>query len=251
MSAVVDFFTELWDGRKTKEANVATKKSGSGLVSMKEIGEAIGREESVLAQRQLSDMVSLMGPSALINPSRPSGWADYSEPTFVYWERTAGMASGGASTVPKKVELKRKALDTAAVDPFTESEQGVFARAKAELGYKRPIKPEEKPLYKALARLGIAPFADADVRAYMSSKVTRGFLQSTVWARAPLAEFTGMVPEFAIQRALDIKTECPGATFMVDSLVTRPDPFLIAVLGDEQFVVDVWDEPDFHAKRVY
>lgn len=68
------------------------------------------------------------------------------------------------------------------------------------------------------------------------------------WSSIALRGYSKPVPEFAIQRAVTIKEYCPGVEFFVEELKEESrtlDPFLIARLDDEQFYIDVWDEPEF------
>ncbi len=229
-----------------------------------EMTAALGPTIMAAEQKRLMEAMSLMSQGGLITPSNPQGWgAPARQDEVSYWNGTfpsEPMYVSFGEVVPpgrqsrkaaKPVTLTRTALAPAPADPFTETERDVFDRAKSELGYKRPLKPEEKPLHKALVKLAIAPFDRAVVTAYKASKEERGFASSIVWSRKPLDKYEGMVPEFALQRALDIKKECPKAKFHVDALTKVPDPFLVVTLGDEEFFVDVWMEPDFHAKRVW
>jgi hypothetical protein len=194
--------------------------------------------------------MGLIVPDSAREQRNVSYWSNQypDESMYVSFDEATPPASARQS---KPVTLTRTPLPAAPADPFTETEREVFDKAKAVLGYKRPLKPEEKPLHKALCRLAIAPFDPKVVKDYKDSKESRGYISSTVWQRKPLDKYDGMVPEFALQRALDIKAECPKAKFTVDALTKVPDPFLVVTLGDEEFYVDVWLEPDFHAKRVW
>lgn len=70
------------------------------------------------------------------------------------------------------------------------------------------------------------------------------------WATHPLSSYNDVVPEFALDKAIAIKRECPSAEFYVDQLQEgdqwnpkpRPDPFLLVKLGSETLYLDVWDE---------
>ena len=73
------------------------------------------------------------------------------------------------------------------------------------------------------------------------------------WQRTGIATQLHTVPDFAIARAIAVKKECPEAEMYIDYLTvseyeTRrpdPDPFLVAKLGNEEFYLDVWNEPQF------
>ncbi len=73
------------------------------------------------------------------------------------------------------------------------------------------------------------------------------------WVMVSVANFQGNVPEFALSKALQINREIPRASLNVEYLTettelgTRrePDPFLVAVLDDECYYLDVWDEKEY------
>jgi hypothetical protein len=70
------------------------------------------------------------------------------------------------------------------------------------------------------------------------------------WSEVALAKYGEPVPEYVLNKAIEIKEKCPPATFLVDSLVVREerrtlDPFLIVRQDDETYYVEVWDEPKF------
>lgn len=69
------------------------------------------------------------------------------------------------------------------------------------------------------------------------------------WRREPIQYF-GYIPEFALAKAIQLRELNPSVQFQVDYLdtheqVTYPDPFLVAILGKEEYYIDVWDEPEF------
>lgn len=71
------------------------------------------------------------------------------------------------------------------------------------------------------------------------------------WKRTAIGEFPGNVPEFALRKAVQLKEH--GASIRIDYLeestesIPRrlPDPFLVAILGDETYYIDVWDEKEY------
>jgi hypothetical protein len=83
-----------------------------------------------------------------------------------------------------------------------------------------------------------------------------GDRRTTSWKTAYLRLYGGNVPEFALVRALTIKQELPAAEFLVEQLYTEtqhravpePDPFLVVVLGNERYYIDVWDEKEYEAQ---
>lgn len=85
-------------------------------------------------------------------------------------------------------------------------------------------------------------------------------LQTDRYERNTSFELRDM-PDFAIDRFIAVREACPSASFFVDALHTtdthstsraqarrEADPFLVACLGDEEFYLDVWDEPQFERK---
>jgi hypothetical protein len=80
------------------------------------------------------------------------------------------------------------------------------------------------------------------------------------WRLMKLRSYTAPVPEFVLQKAIEIKRELPEAEFYVDQLAI--DPFLIVSLVDladwstnkdrkldpeTAAYVEVWSEPKFEA----
>lgn len=76
------------------------------------------------------------------------------------------------------------------------------------------------------------------------------------WRQTTINMYYGTVPEFALDRAIRIKSLVPEATVGIDYLVCanehkeRPmrDPFLYVELGNELYYVDVWNEREYEAK---
>ena len=194
------------------------------------------------------------------------------------------------------VKPRRKALEIPAEDVFAGCSAATYAEAEKVLGYKRPLLPHERPLFKALARLGIAPFDQAEVEKYQAEIAKKASERKVVatadsvdgmrvsfwdgsrswrlgsggpfqagdfvgmglrheWQTVAIKDYAGAVPEYAVQRGLDVVRECPGARVAVSHLTAVKDPFLVVYCGDgvnaERFFIDVWDEPDFKAKRAY
>lgn len=73
------------------------------------------------------------------------------------------------------------------------------------------------------------------------------------WHSSPLPDYRGVVPAFALSRALELKQELPEASFGIESLQAythTKDPFLYMDFGDRRYYLDVWDEPKFEGRRV-
>ncbi len=98
-----------------------------------------------------------------------------------------------------------------------------------------------------LTSLGL--FIDKD---YRGTRTTRH------WRRLPIGGYFGSVPDFILNKAVEIKSECPKADIWIDQLIEDreeqprpdPDPFLVVSLGTkESYYIDVWNEKDYEADR--
>lgn len=81
--------------------------------------------------------------------------------------------------------------------------------------------------------------------------IDRGSVTVVRWGCTALRGYEQAVPDFARSKALEIKRACPGVEFFVEELRRDQvviDPFLIAVLGDELFYIEVWGEPEFESQ---
>ena len=66
------------------------------------------------------------------------------------------------------------------------------------------------------------------------------------WERVPLAGYQEDVPLHVLERAVAIKKQLPGAEFYVEQ--RAKDPFLIVKCDEEEYYVEVWQEPRFEAR---
>ena len=73
------------------------------------------------------------------------------------------------------------------------------------------------------------------------------------WVKVPLHQYKLLVPEFALQTALDIKKEYSDVKLYVEELrleKVKLDPFLVAEDPEgNQYYLEVWNEPGFKQKR--
>lgn len=69
-----------------------------------------------------------------------------------------------------------------------------------------------------------------------------------IWVRTGLKSYEQEIPEFVLNKAVQIKKELPDVNLYVEHLVHKPDPFLVAVLDGEEFYVEVWEEPGFEGR---
>jgi hypothetical protein len=128
------------------------------------------------------------------------------------------------------------------------------------------------PLLAALAQLEIEPYNGASVAqykqemlAYAQNEARRMDVAEGIdpdsynarrasWSTRSLDGYAKPVPEFALDKALQIKRACPAATFEIEELTIVPDPFLIVIydtqLGYTRRYIEVWDEPKFEAQNL-
>lgn len=85
--------------------------------------------------------------------------------------------------------------------------------------------------------------------------------RTATWQDIPIEGYRGEIPAFALEPAMEIRARAPNAQLIVVQLfvgtqdeiakrIGEADPFLKAVLGDEEFYFEAWDEPKFTAKRL-
>lgn len=74
---------------------------------------------------------------------------------------------------------------------------------------------------------------------------------SREWKKVSLdSAYDRDIPESALQKVATISEKCPEARFYVLELTNKPDPFLVVTLNEEEYYVDVWDEPGFKAETL-
>lgn len=120
--------------------------------------------------------------------------------------------------------------------------------AVAEIRTRLTLQDVEEGLRDA----GIQIFDNKDVSRY-KAEVREQNWRSGNWDTTPIDGYDQPIPEFAIDTALRVKQAIPEAEFSIEHFVSwnNDDPFLsFKVPGvQRRFVVEVWDEPDFEAKR--
>ena len=174
-----------------------------------------------------------------------------------------------------KEDIKRSTVTT--MDFSEESELTTLAEeAKTLLGY--PVlaalkeKVETTPLMKALAKLEISVLDAESVKLYKEERrdevnkkafaklcaeipdVHNHWYSPFGWTRTKIDEYKFPIPEFVLNKAVQIKKECPEAELYVESLMV--DPFLVAVIPGatrysspkEEAYIEVWDEPKFEGR---
>ena len=171
----------------------------------------------------------------------------------------------------KLTEIERELI--AVLQP-TEISTSIAEEAEAVLGYSR-LKQEHKeptsPLRSEMAKLQIEVLKDSSVKRYQlerlkehaTEKFNEWLSAATIdnlssitlpaWHHRKIEEYSEPIPEFVLNKAIQIKKAIPDAVILIESLEDYPDPFLIVALKDprysyiykEQVYVEVWKEPKF------
>lgn len=181
------------------------------------------------------------------------------------WDEPGGeLLSNAPSSEPDRKLIPR--LGVALIDEG-ETEAALAKEAEALLGYnvlRRKLKIPGK-LGEVLACLDIEPLNSEAVEKYKSDMVLwrkkqlviehEGVVQvgaryriDVSWCRVMLGDCQNEVPLFALRKAVQVKKACPEAMLQVDELVEEKkliDPFLVAILDDECYYLEVWKEPKF------
>jgi len=80
----------------------------------------------------------------------------------------------------------------------------------------------------------------------LSKWVSGWGMTAASWSHTDLKKYDRPIPEFVLDKAIRIKEALPEVEFRVQHLNdARYDPFLVAILGDEIYYIDAWDEPRF------
>lgn len=75
-----------------------------------------------------------------------------------------------------------------------------------------------------------------------------------MWDEIPLKDYDREIPEYVLNDLVTAHQLCPKAKFSVEELTRQQvvvDPLLWMEFGDQMYCIQVWDEPDFKAKRAY
>jgi hypothetical protein len=169
---------------------------------------------------------------------------------------------------PSREMLERVPVNVENLD-LTDPRQKLATEAEALLGY-TPLRTELRTpgtLKRALAKLEITVLEEKSVFAYKGQMAehyrTTGKMPDPTWRLIALKDYKQPVPEYVLQKAVEIKRELPEAMFYVEQLAI--DPFLIVTLEPLQdfmthihtldrvldpetaAYVEVWSEPKFEA----
>jgi len=174
-----------------------------------------------------------------------------------------------AVKTPKKRRLEAP-LKTFTIRQLTKTDKNAVLAAKASklLGYKLFGKHLRQPevLGKALMELDIHPLDRTSVELYKRKKLIATRKQyhgnseynyRVDWHMVELKNYGSPIPEFVLNKAVQIAEKTPKAKFMIEDIQVRQetrtrnlDPFLVVTLGGEEYYVEVWDEPKFETSLI-
>jgi len=137
--------------------------------------------------------------------------------------------------------------------------------AAAVLGYSAGSKVivDAKPLETVLAQLGIEVLDWKQVLRYQYTKqaeenskrlasmdnVEWNWRSDLNWDKEPIDKYTAPIPDFVLNKAIQIKKALPECEILVEALRQSADPFLVVRLKEgysyEGYYVEVWDETSF------
>jgi hypothetical protein len=114
-------------------------------------------------------------------------------------------------------------------------------------------------LIKWLLRVDVIPFGLWFTSFYARHK--RAEIHRAEWKTTRIDYYHDPVPDFALERAMQIRKLVSGTVFGIATLTETvtgveteyspipPDPFLVMEYGGLSFFLDVWDEPKFEGRR--
>lgn len=165
-------------------------------------------------------------------------------------------------------DIKRVAVK----DPEIGEDVQEFAlRAKSVLGYNVLAEYKEKlastrgGLLSALVALQIEILDYQQVKLYQlekkheaeraalpqffePSRYRWGRTPNFEWRQTELKKYGEPIPEFVLRKAVQLKETLPEVELFIEQLEEQKDPFLFVKLGEEEFYIEVWDEPRFEGR---
>lgn len=138
--------------------------------------------------------------------------------------------------------------------------------AASILGYSTDsaVVVEAKPLAAALAAMDIGILDWREVLRYQYQKQAEENIaqlqepgwqwrSDLSWNMTPIDKFKQPIPDFVLNKAIQIKKALPACEILVESLERSADPFLVVRLKDgwryEGYYVEVWDESSFEHRN--
>jgi len=189
------------------------------------------------------------------------------------------MATTTMTTTMTHAEIKRSSLAVLSSDSLV---AGLLTEAEEVLGYsakkaliKNGEEVAEMPLASALARLEMDVLDKADVEKYkkehlkeVAARTFAAWMTSDsswysipTWMRTKIDEYKEPIPEFVLDKAIQIKKAVPDVAIFVEWLNESPDPFLVVCTQTqresgaykysedvEAYYVEAWDEPKFEGR---
>ena len=175
----------------------------------------------------------------------------------------------------KQTDIRREAVPV--VTGWGEDSLRIAREAEEVLGYstlsQRQAKTDEMPvLARALAELGIEILNKADVEKYKHEKQTEVARQkfeewisqpdrsnsffSPNWNQQDIGKYRKPIPEYVLNKAIQVKKAMPDVIIRVEHLEENPDPFLVVgtkhpdyqCLMAEEYYIEVWEEPKFEGR---
>lgn len=163
----------------------------------------------------------------------------------------------------------------AAVDVFRDAGVRPFNREQVEAYMQRPIRRRRTIAVAVASALAVIVFVAAITLVAITMEARFGplvslsilpiliipllMLSGKEWHEVMLQSYTGEVPTYALQTALDIKDSCRKAGlhnvylyvvhYASDRKSRTSDPFLMVEIGNEKFYLEYWDEPGFAKER--
>ena len=158
---------------------------------------------------------------------------------------------------------------------WTEPVLTLAAEAEQVLGYSvlkahQSGEEQSSELQKTLEKLGIETLNKADVERYQAEmlieqteikfqewrKSPSGTFFGPTWEKLTIDKYREPIPEFVLNKAIQVKREMPDVRIYIEHLTEHPDPFLIVAtkhetyecLDGESFYIEVWEEPKFEGR---
>jgi hypothetical protein len=173
----------------------------------------------------------------------------------------------------KMTDIERDPITT--VLEWSEPCVSLAAEAQEVLGYKVLQAAQQETekgsaLQLALAKAGIEVLNATQVQTYqtemLKERTTELFNQWLLnpsgtffgpgWNKTKIADYKQPVPEFVLNKAVQIKRLLPEVRIYIQHLTDHPDPFLVVAtkhkdyecLDAEEFYIEVWEEPKFEGR---
>lgn len=173
--------------------------------------------------------------------------------------------------VATKVKVPTLHKSKVKVPNFDSELRTLAVNAKNKLGYRvlHEVVNGSIELASVLRHLHIRAFKPDLIEDYKKKKLREQTLKlrrenprtrfaTLGWNETNLANYEKPIPEFVLNKAMQIKDALPQTEFYIEELTENapdPDPFIIAVHGKERYYFEVWEEPGFEAEvlkgRVY